>query len=406
MIYLVFICFIQSFLSVQTSSSIPSRPADVLQSALKAVESIESVEYEVRSERSNSAGNKFRGRTTILASRSPFRFSAKLQGEDALITQIAVSDGKITRASYNGKTDEANTFAPSYPKERVMPARPGNDVIPDVSATWRLLLNPDFLKEAIASGNIVYVKQEDVEGDLCNVVLYVRNSDVFESVTEYYWFSAKTGLPRAVQRLTLMRGSTNLRPRFTISKIKLNPSIPADAFSYRPVASDSSTVPMPKTSATVPPAGRSLIGNQLPDLEVRDREFKPLKLTNFSGKLTLINFWATWCGPCIEELPVLQKMQDNHKGELQVVAIAVRDSRLNVLKFIKENPQYKFVFLTDPDMQESVSRLDSFFRVEGIPVSVFVDAQGKVVDHWFGFKEGEQALIKRVQQLIRRYRDG
>jgi thiol-disulfide isomerase/thioredoxin len=375
------------------------RAADVLQTALKAIENVDSVEYETHTERASSAGAKFKTRTTILATRSPFRFSAKLQGEDVSVTQMAVSDGKITRASTDGKTNETNTFAPSYPKEKLMPTM-NNDAIQDVSATWRLLLDPDFLKEAIASGNTLYVKQEDVEGDLCNVVLYIRNSVVFESITEYYWFSAKTGLPRATQRLNIGRGRTNLFPRFIISKINLNPSIPADIFSYRPTASDSSSAPAPKTSATLPPARKSLIGEQLLALEARDMDFKPLKLSDFNGKPTIINFWATWCGPCMAELPAIQKIQDSYQGKLQVLAIAVQDSRLNVSKFIKDNPHYKLVFLTDPGMQESESKLSSFFGLNSLPVSVFVDAQGKITDHWFGFAEGEQALVKRIQKLM------
>lgn len=402
---LILICFVLSLLSSKASSSaqiVRPKPADVLQSALKAVQSIESVEYQVHRERVTSTGLKFRGQTTIVASRSPFRFSAKFQGEDVPIAQMAVSDGKNTRVSYDGKTDETSIFALSYPKEKVMPARGGYDVIPDVATTWRLLLDADFLKEAIASENILYVKQEDVEGDLCHVVLYVRGSDVFESVTEYFWISAKTGLPRAVQRLTLMRGSSNLRPRFTISKIRLNPRIAADTFSYRPTPLDSTVETAPKTSATISPANSSLVGSQLPDLEVRDLAFQPVKLSAYGKRPTIISFWATWCAPCLEELPVLQKINDKYKGDLQVLAVGVQDSRLNVVKFTRENPSYKFIFLTDPDMQESESRIGTYFGLNSVPVSIFVDAQGKIVEQWNGFKDGEQALTERIQRLMER----
>ena len=141
MFSLFLVPFIQSLLFLQTSSAAPASPADVLRGMLKAVENIKSVEYEVRREYKTSEGNKFRGRTTVLASRAPLRFSAKLQAEDAPIRQMAVSDGKITRGSSDGKTSETNTFAPSYPKEKVMPYV--NDANLDVSATWRLLLDAD-----------------------------------------------------------------------------------------------------------------------------------------------------------------------------------------------------------------------------------------------------------------------
>lgn len=400
MLILALISFAYALLPLQATAATQPKPADVLQGALKAVEKIESVEYEVRREITTPAGDKVKVRTTIFAARTPFRFSAKLQAEDNSVRQIAVSDGTITRASYDGKVNETSTFAARYPKEKLMPML--NDANRDVSATWRLLLDADFLKEAIASGNILYVKQEDLEGDLCNVVLYVRNSEVFESMSEYFWLSAETGLPRAVQRLTLTRGLANLSPRFTISKVKPNASIPAGAFSYRPTSSDSSAAPMapPKAAAAAPVTEAALVGTQLPALEARDMEFKPVQLSDFGGKPRLITFWAPWCAPCMAEFPVLQKMQDGYKGELQIVAVAVQDSRLNVLKFIKENPRYKFIFLTDPEMQESESRLGIYFGLNGIPVNVFVDARGKIIEHWSGFKEGEQALVVRIQRLM------
>ncbi len=100
---------------------------------------------------------------------------------------------------------------------------------------------------------------------------------------------------------------------------------------------------------------------------------------------------------------MLQKIHDTYKGELRVLAVAVQDSRLNVVKFTKENPRYKFMFITDPDMQESESRLASYFGIESLPASVFVNAQGKVVDQWSGFKEKEQQLLlSRIQQLMGR----
>lgn len=402
MLILVLISFAFALHPFQTTAATQPKPADVLQTALKAVEKIESVEYEVRSEITTPAGDKVKVRTTIFATRTPFRFSATLRGEGPPLRQMAVSDGEITRASYDGKVNETNTFASTYPKEKVMPIL--NDANRHVSGTWRLLLDADLLKEAIGSGNILYVKQEDIEGDLCNVVLYVRTSEVFESMSEYYWFSAATGLPRAVQRLTLTRGRANLSPRFTISQVKPNAIIAAGTFSYRPTSSDSSVAPMspPKVAAAARPPEAALVGSKLPALEVRDLEFKPVQLSDFGGKPSVITFWAPWCSPCIAEFPVLQKMQDGYKGELQIVAVAVQDSRLNVLKFIKENPRYKFIFLTDPEMQESESRLGTYFGLNGIPVNVFVDARGKIVEHWSGFKEEEQPLLMRIKRLMGR----
>ena len=101
----------------------------------------------------------------------------------------------------------------------------------------------------------------------------------------------------------------------------------------------------------------------------------------------------------MEEFPVLAKIQDRYKGKLRVVAIAVQDTRLNVLEFIKKNTRYKFTFLTDPGMAEAESRLSLYFGIRGIPVTVFVNGQSRVLDRWSGFS-GEEELVKRIEKLM------
>ena len=393
MIYLLLISLAQSILLLQATNQAHPSPAYVLRSLVKAVEHIDSVEYEVRREHSTADGKKYKARTRVSATRSPFQFSASLQAEDAPVAQMAVSDGKATRASTGGETSEAPFVFSSRGQQVIL-----NDANEDVAATWRLLLDLPQMNKAIESRSILFISQDEIEGDLCNVVLYSRPlSGEAGGTTEYYWVSAKTGLPRAVQRWTLQRGRTRLGPQFIISNIKLNPAISAETFSYRPTAADSFKGPDLKPPAQ--PSGKSLIGTELADLEVMDLQPKPVKLSRFRGQPMLINFWAPWCGPCIEEFPVLEKIQQSYKGRLHVVAIAVQDTRLNVLEFIKKNPRYRFIFLSDPEISKAESRLSQYFGIKGIPASVFVDGQGRVLDHWSGFT-GEEGLVKRIQKLM------
>src|SRR5215475_15766213 len=113
----------------------PPPPADVLRSAIKAVEKLESVEYEVMREYATADGRKFKGRTRIVAARSPLRFSAKLEGEDVSVTQLAVSDGKVIRSSQNGKTSASE--GPVFTSRILQGSL--NDAHRDVTTTLRLL---------------------------------------------------------------------------------------------------------------------------------------------------------------------------------------------------------------------------------------------------------------------------
>ncbi len=377
-----------TFLLPQTSTAAQPTATDILRTTLAAIEKVVTIEYEVRRESTADDNQKFKSRTTILAARNPLRFRARLQGEDLPVVELAIGDGKTTKASTAGKVSESSTFAQSNPSAMIV----ANNANTDVAATGRVLLDTEHLKTAIASGNLLLLGQSEIEDDLCHLVLYGRNM-----MNEYYWISTKTGLPRAVQRVNIAGGQTLLSSRFVITNIRLNPTIPADAFTYQPTASDSSA---PPAAAPAAAATASAVGRPLPELEVRDVEYKPLKLTDFKGKPTIFNFWATWCGPCIKELPAFQRLLIRYKGKLQVVAIAVQDVRQDALKFVQQHPEYKFVFVTDPDMQESESRLQKHFGVQGIPVSVFVNAEGKVLEQWFGFKN-EQELVQKIQRLMR-----
>ena len=197
----------------------------------------------------------------------------------------------------------------------------------------------------------------------------------------------------------MTRGQSLLQPRFIISNIKFNPVVPPETFLYEPKASDSSGAS--ETRNTPPAAEKTLTGALLPDLELRDIDYKPVKMADLKGERTLISFWAPWCGPCIAEFAVLKKLQEEYKGKLKIIAVAVQDSRLNVVEFIKKNPGYKFTFLSDPELPDGQSKVSEYFKLSVLPTSVFVDSQGKVIDRWAGF-ENEAQLVKKIQQLMER----
>ena len=127
--------------------------------------------------------------------------------------------------------------------------------------------------------------------------------------------------------------------------------------------------------------------------------YRAVKLPGLKGKPLLLNFWAPWCGPCLAEFPTFQKLLNQYTGRLQIVALAVQDARANVLSFVQKNPAYTFMFLTDPVMQDRDSPLLKYFGARGLPTSVFVSADGTIVDRWIGF-DGETELVQRIRQLM------
>jgi thiol-disulfide isomerase/thioredoxin len=127
------------------------------------------------------------------------------------------------------------------------------------------------------------------------------------------------------------------------------------------------------------------VGKQIPDIEVRDTEYKPVPLSQITkGKGTILTLWAPWCGGCVAEFPAFQALADRRPGELQIVAPAVQDPRLNMLNFILKHPEYKFIFLTDPNLEDDNSAIAKFFVGEGIPRNAFVDPKGRILEYHVG----------------------
>lgn len=144
---------------------------------------------------------------------------------------------------------------------------------------------------------------------------------------------------------------------------------------------------------------KKLLGASLPEVTVYDLEAKALKLSQFKGKATVITFWATWCGPCIKEMPTFSKLVEDYQGKLQVLAVAMLDTRADATSFAKKNPTHKFTWLLDPEGEKEDSAIAQAFGIAGLPTNVFINADGKIVDYWRGL-ESSEALVKKIQGLM------
>jgi len=124
---------------------------------------------------------------------------------------------------------------------------------------------------------------------------------------------------------------------------------------------------------------RSQKGSAIPDLIITDPAGKAIKLSSLKGKPLLVNLWATWCGPCVAELPALGKLAVERVGELQVLIVSQDTQTDKVAPFLKANGVPQLEAWLDPknDM--------SFHYGTGIlPTTVFYDKDGKEVWRYVG----------------------
>jgi len=102
-----------------------------------------------------------------------------------------------------------------------------------------------------------------------------------------------------------------------------------------------------------------------------------IALSDFTGRPVFLNFWASWCGPCREEMPDLQAFSEAHP-ELVVLGVASQDDPADSREFAKQ------VGVTFPLVVDTDNSISEDYRATGLPVTVVIDADGKIANTWFG----------------------
>lgn len=138
------------------------------------------------------------------------------------------------------------------------------------------------------------------------------------------------------------------------------------------------------------------VGMPAEDFRLVDLDGNPHRLSDYKGKVVLLNFWATWCKPCTTEMPAMQTCYDKLRDKgFVVLAVNELEDEAKVREHIK---QYGHTF---PVLMDRDNKVANQFGVFGLPVSVFIDEQGVVQEYIKGGLLTEQkieAVVARIQQ--------
>jgi peroxiredoxin len=138
------------------------------------------------------------------------------------------------------------------------------------------------------------------------------------------------------------------------------------------------------------------VGAQFPDFAEQGLDGKPLSIARFKGKVVLVDFWATWCGPCIVELPNVQAAYAKHHAKgFEIIGISLDSDRAKLDKFIADKqmtwPQYF-------DGKGWQSKLAGAYGVNSIPATYLLDSEGKIIAKNLRGEALEEAVAKALKK--------
>jgi len=139
-------------------------------------------------------------------------------------------------------------------------------------------------------------------------------------------------------------------------------------------------------SAKVPQSGNVIRFVRHPDLApefaLEGLDGKPLSLGSVRGKVVLLNFWATWCGPCRAEIPDLIALQEKYAGKLQIIGLTVDEDDAGVVKEAVARTGINYpVAMTSPEMRMK------YGGIAALPTSFVLDTEGRVVQKHEGLRD-------------------
>lgn len=136
-----------------------------------------------------------------------------------------------------------------------------------------------------------------------------------------------------------------------------------------------------------------------PDFTLKSTTGENLKLSEFRGEVVMINFWASWCGPCRQEMPILDAMYEQYKDlGFTILGVNVEEDPEGARKLLKSIP------VNFPVLLDSENAVSELYKVVAMPSTYLVDRDGNLRFYHMGYKPGyEKDYDTQVRSLLREY---
>jgi len=151
---------------------------------------------------------------------------------------------------------------------------------------------------------------------------------------------------------------------------------------------------------TVNLSGRPRLGKgvRAPDFTLSGLDGKMISLADYQGKVVLLNIWATWCPPCVEEMPSMERLYQAMKGtDFEILAVSIDASGAEAVRPFMKKHRLSFTALADPR-----GAIRSLYQTTGVPESFIIDKNGMIVEKVIGPRDwASPGAVRFLRDLVR-----
>ncbi len=144
-------------------------------------------------------------------------------------------------------------------------------------------------------------------------------------------------------------------------------------------------------------ASSGLTGQSAPDFALKSASGENLRLSEHRGDVVMVNFWATWCGPCRQEMPLLEELHSRYERVgFSLLGVNIDDNSSKAMNMARE------LGVTFPVLFDSRKEVSKLYQVDAMPVTVLIDREGTVRYVHQGYKPGyEDKYLDQIRSLLR-----
>jgi len=305
---------------------------------------------------------------------------SKTSGQESL----AVSDGEHTWKALPSKKQWMQVSAAAV--EASADSEPPDPRSQDLHSSLTRILAGRYIALAKAAENPTITGEEDVKVEGKKIRCYVIRARA-GAMEHQLWIDQQRFVVlqhKEKGQVDGMLADLHLK----VSALEVNPSLADSLFQFEPGKgwSEAEMLLLPGEERMM------LTGSRAASFTLKTLEGEPVALDQTRGKVVVLDFWATWCPPCREELPYIEKLREEFAGQVQFFGVNNEDSG-TVKDFLRKH-KYELPVLMDGKRQ-----VDRQYGISAIPTMFIIDKQGVIREHFIGSRS-EAKLRQAIQAAV------